>query len=453
MDYKTLFSLVVFTFLLSSCVNKTPEISFIDVNLIPMDHEVILNHQTVTIHNSKIVKIEPALSAEISDDAIRIDGIGKYLMPGLADMHVHTWNKNDLILFLANGVTTIRNMGGDPFHLDLKRKIHDGELLGPNMYTAGPVIDGFPALFPKSIEVEGPLVARKVISEQKEAGYDFIKIYNNLSESGFNAVMAVSKELKMPVSGHVPFSISLEEALESGMSSIEHFEGYGIYLQSDNSPFVDNIYYSMTYTWTQIDEKKLNIIVKKTKESGIWNCPTMVVFQNLFIKPADIIKMLNRKEMQYVPESVKEQCRKRNYNEEIAQHAEKIHTARTKLLSELYNAGANILLGTDCGNLFTVPGFSIHRELQNLIDAGYSPYEALKTGTTNASAYFNESKIFGSVKIGHRADLLLLEENPLEDVSNLKKMAGVMIRGKWLPKEELKMKMQKISKEYRNKIE
>ena len=441
-----LFFALLFT--ITSCTTNSPEIVFTDVNVVPMKSEVILPNQTVVIKEGRIAEIGPYATTKISNKALQIDGTGKYLMPGLADMHTHVWSENDLILFLANGVTTIRNMGGAPIHLEFRKKIQKGELLGPDIYTAGPVIDGFPPIWPGSVEVEGPYNARKVITEQKEAGYDFIKIYNNLSKSGFEAIMSIAKEYDIPVAGHVPFNITLQKALESGMACIEHFEGYGIALQADDSPFINNTSFSMTGAWEYLDDEKLTNIVLKTKASGVWNCPTMVVFQKMFINADDVEKMLNKLEMQYVAPVIKNKWRERDYNEDIAAKADQIYKARRKLLRLLHEQNANILSGTDSGNPFTVHGFSMHEELRYFIDAGFLPYEAIKTGTVDAAKFLNATEEFGTVEVGRIANLLLLENNPLDDIANLSKIAGVMIRGKWLSARELRLMLQEIATQY-----
>ncbi|NHJ32467.1 MAG: amidohydrolase family protein [Asgard group archaeon] len=434
---------------LSNSQTNQLEIAFVDINVVPMDREIILENQSVIIKNGIISEIGPSDEISISDAVFKINGKGKYLMPGLADMHVHTWNENELILFIVNGVTTVRNMGGAPLHLELRERVREGKLLGPNIITAGPVIDGSPPIWQSSLEVQDPSQLNNIIAEQKKLGYDFLKIYNNLSEEVFDSLMVLSIYYDIPVAGHVPFLVSLEKALESGISSIEHFESYGLALQSDDSPYKDFFRASQSYAWVYMDEEKLSNIIQKTVESGVWNCPTMVVFQKLFVKPDKVDSMLNLSEMQYVIPQALDNWGKRYYKIELAERKDEIYYARRKLLKALHDSNANLLLGTDCGNPFTVHGFSIHEELQYLIDAGFSPYEAIKTGTVNAAEFLNASEEFGMVKTGMRADLICVDENPLEDIENVRKISGVMVRGKLLPEEELNMMLEKIAASYK----
>lgn len=176
MKYLIIILIIIIFFIINQCITNTPEIAFTDVNVISMQGDTILSHQTVIIKKGKIVKIGPFATTKISNKTIRIEGNGKYLMPGLADMHTHVWNEYELVLMIVNGVTTIRNMGGAPIHLKFKDNIRKGKILGPDIYTAGPVIDGYPAIWAGSLEVEGPYKAREVIDEQRNAGYDFIKM-------------------------------------------------------------------------------------------------------------------------------------------------------------------------------------------------------------------------------------------------------------------------------------
>lgn len=216
--------------------------AFINVNLVPMASETILEGMTVIVKDNLIDKIGKTSKVKIPKGAVEIDGTGKYLMPGLADMHVHTWSENDLLLYVANGITTVRDMWGSPQHLKWKDMIAKGELMGPSLITAGPLLDGPDPNWEGSIVIETPEQAAKEIAAQKEAGYDFIKIYNKLSKEAFDAIIHSAKEHDIPVAGHVPYDVELEHFMESGVASNEHLTGYREMLLSDDAPETDASY-------------------------------------------------------------------------------------------------------------------------------------------------------------------------------------------------------------------
>ena len=212
-------------------------VAFVNVNVIPFDRERILGAQTVIVRDGRITQIGPASNVKVPDGALKIDGRGKYLMPGLADMHVHLYpgagQQNDLAsqqlqLFLANGVTTVRNMIGKPEHLLLRDRVAKGELPGPTIYTAGPPMLGN--------TVPTPADAERAVTEQKKAGYDFIKVHEGLSPETYAAIVATAKRVGIPFAGHVTATVGLKRALEARQTSIEHLDGYLQAMVPDDSP-------------------------------------------------------------------------------------------------------------------------------------------------------------------------------------------------------------------------
>jgi len=429
-------------------------VAFLDVNVVPMDSERILEHQTVIIRNGKIETIGSFQEIEIPGNATQIDGSGRYLMPGLVDMHAHIEHEDAMILFLANGVTTVRNLWGCPKHLTWKKRILMGELTGPSIYTAGTLVDGPPGSWDDSIILENPEDAEKFVIDQKEKGYDFIKVYY-LKKEPFYALLAAAHEHNIPVIGHVSDDVGLEDVLTSGQYSIEHLDGYWMSLESDNSPFrgkyVDSHSYLMK--WNYIDETKMPDVAALTKSSGIWNCPTLVVYQR-DASPAEADSFYALPEMKYMdPVSLASwdpttYFMTMNRTDEEWEAIGKEFPVLIKLTGHLHKAGAKILLGTDTPNPFVVPGFSVHTELQNFIKAGMSPYEAIKTGTYNAAECLASLDKFGTVQTGKQADLILLEDNPLEDVKNVTCRCGVMVRGQWFSEDDLQDKLEKIASSY-----
>jgi imidazolonepropionase-like amidohydrolase len=427
--------------------------AFAHVAVVPMDREQVLENWTVIVADGRIRELGPAEDVAIPEGATVIDGRGKYLMPGLADMHAHTWEEEDFPLLLANGVTTIRNMFGGRIHLEWKKRIAAGELDSPTIYTAGPIIDGNPPIWPGP-GVEDAAQARRVVAGQHAAGYDFLKVYARLSREAYDAILEEAKARKMSVSGHVPDAVGLAVALRSGIKSIEHLSGYEILARKEGGPGEEA-------SWARLDQSQLEGVAKETAKSGAWNCPTLVLFQHR-VAPGEsefLDKLLARPEMRYVsPEVVHSWHPENNYLKHstparAASSREKGDVMRKKLVTALHDAGARLLLGTDYGNPFIVPGFSIHLELRNFVDAGLSPFEAIRAGTSGAAEFMNAETEFGTVAPGRRADLILLEGNPLADVANTSKRAGVMVRGRWYSEHELTAELETLAKRLRSTSE
>jgi imidazolonepropionase-like amidohydrolase len=423
--------------------------AFVHVTVVPMDRERVLENWTVVVADGRIRELGPSVAIEIPKRATLIDGRGKYLMPGLADMHAHTWEEDELPLFLANGVTTIRNMFGGPIHLRWKKRIAAGDLVGPTIYTAGPIIDGNPPIWPGAV-VEDKTRAREIVTEQHAAGYDFLKVYSRLSPAAYDAVIQEGTTRGLSVSGHVPDSVGLAAALRSGIKSIEHLSGYEVLATKQTGPGEEAI-------WARLDESQFAAVARETAKSGTWNCPTLVLYQHRIApgEPEFLRRLVERPEMRYVsPETVRQWHPENNYLNgsspaRAASSRGRGDVMRKKLVRALHDAGARLLLGTDCGNPFVVPGFSAHLELRNFVDAGLSPFEAIRAGTSGAAEFMNAAAEFGTVAAGSRADLILVEGNPLEDVSNVDKRAGVMVRGEWYSHTDLQSELEKLAKQFR----
>ena len=429
-------------------------IAFVNVNLVPMNSEIVLEGMTVVIKDDIIHKIGKASKIKIPKGAVEIDGTGKYLMPGLADMHVHTWSENDFLLYVANGITFVRDMWGSPQHLKWKKMIVDGEQIGPSMITAGPLLDGPDPVWEGSIVIETPEQAAREVAAQRQAGYDFIKIYNKLSKECFDTIMDAAKKNDIPVAGHVPFDVALEHFMQSGVVSNEHLTGYREALLSDDAPEAEPAHFTTRMKrWEYIDESKIPTVVSATLDSGMWICVTLFVNEG-FVSPAEAEELYKRPAMKYVDpitlaswDPTKDVFVK-DLGEEDFKSIKKAISHLHRLTEALHKAGARILLGTDSPNPFTVTGFAIHRELQRLIDCGMTPYEAIQTGTTNAAEFLGQQDIFGTIEEGKRADLILVEDNPLEDVANVAERAGVMLRGQWFPEETLQNMLDELVASY-----
>ncbi len=380
---------------------------------------------------------------DILPSAVRIDGRGMYLMPGLVDMHVHAHSPQDMALFVAKGVTTVRNMRGSPAHLAFRRLIAEGRLLGPTLYTCGPILDGVPPTGESATVVETEQEARELVAEQKDAGYDCIKIYTRLSRPIYKEILKTAKEYGIPVAGHVPSDVGLDLALVMGQNSIEHLTGYLGAIEDDETG-------QPSKGPKTIKESEIPFVVEATAKYEVWNCPTLVVQQN-YASATEKRKAEENPELSYVPPvrlAMWDPAREPRFQGTDFQAIKRGVTMLKKIIQSLHKEGAGILLGTDAPSRFVVPGFSAHRELKNLVDAGLTPSEALKAATLNAAIFLKADSEFGTVTPGKRADLILVKADPLKDISNTEKLAGVMLRGKWFPESELNAIMQNVQKSF-----
>ena len=423
-------------------------VAFMNVNVVPMDSERVLENQTVVMRDGVIEMLGASAQVKVPDDALMVDGQGNYLMPGLVDMHVHIQDENELLLLVANGVTSVRNTWGNtdkmlrlgfPDQLALRNQIEQGVLFGPTIYTAGPVMDGSPSFHLLAEVFDTPEGARESVNWQVNQGYDFIKVYDHLSPETYQAIIETAREMDTPVFGHVPFAIGLDDVLVSGQATIEHMTGY---IDPDAVEFL-------------IPEDKLDEYAEKTREAGVWNCVTMSEYPKSKETSEGFERLQNQPGMIYVSPGTRMfspflyLMASKAHTYEGADYPERIAELNRRMVAALHEAGAGILLGTDAAQAYHIPGFSIHEELAYLVEAGLSPYEALETGTRNAALAMGKSDRFGTIEMGKRADLILLEANPLEDVGNLQKRDGVMLRGRWLTEDQLQSMLDGLVKSYK----
>lgn len=406
--------------------------AFVNVNIVPMTSEVIVRQQTVVVDNGRIAAIGPVDEVPIPEGAKVIDGTDRYLMPGLAEMHGHVpaADSADLdrnfSLYVANGVTTVRGMLGQSSHLALRQDLLDGKVFGPRLFTSGPSLNGR--------SVNGAAQARQLVEEQHEAGYDFIKVHPGLSSTEFEALAETANALGMPYAGHVPVAAGVTRALELEMATIDHLDGYFAALlpaASDGLGGYGGFFDVMLAGELNID--RIAEIARATATAGTWNVPTQVLIE-LRVNKTPVSELRNWPEMRYMPEATVQRwvdakttaVEESGFNPEVAALAIDL---RRKLILELHRAGAGLLLGSDSPQVFNVPGFSIHRELDALVAAGLTPFEALRTGTVAVDEFLGSNT--GVVAVGREADLVLLDADPLADIHNSRRIHGVMIRGQW----------------------
>ena len=369
---------------------------FVGVDVAPMDSEILFIDQTVVVSDRRITGVGPSGSVAIPEGAQRIDGSGRVLMPGLTDMHVHL-DEEDLPAYLASGITSVRNMWGYQEIRDMSSRISAGALPGPTVYSTSPGIDGPPAKWPFTQIVETPAQAEATMARLVRDGWTKLKVYQDLRPEVYDAVVRAAGDHGVAFMGHVPHRVGLQNVLQAGQASLEHLGGFDVALGGARG----------TAGWLNMDRAKVPQVVTWTWEAGAYVCPTLMV-----------VKTLTR-------------------NNSAPDDAAVVEENRRFLVGALHRGSVPILLGTDSGIGVVSPGESLHQELAELTGAGLTPYTALAAGTVVAAAFLGQTDEFGAVREGLRADLLLLDGNPLEDVGAAARPAGVMVNGRWYTAGEL----------------
>jgi hypothetical protein len=426
--------------------------AFVDVNVIPMDREQVLQRHTVIVQDGRITAVGPADRTPVPAGATRVEGAGRYLMPGLAEMHGHIpgsqdprYAENVLFLYVSNGVTTVRGMAGHPYHLELRERVARGELIGPTIHAAGPGFGGN--------NVPNPEAAERLVREQHQAGYDLLKVFE-ISPASYARMAATAHQLGIPFAGHVPSGVGLTGALEHRQASIDHLDRYVEFLVRDgaNTQGREAGFFGSGLV-DLVDPAKIPVAAARTREAGVWNVPTLSLVEHL-ASPESPEAMARWPEMRYMPPQVlegwvrsKHQFQARADFQPAA--AQRLVEVRRQLTKALHDAGAPLALGSDAPQFFNVPGFSIHPEMEMMVAAGLTPYQVLVTGTRSPAVYFGTPDEFGTVAVGRRADLVLLEANPLENIGNARRVAGVMVRGRWLPQQQIQQRLETIAAEVR----
>jgi imidazolonepropionase-like amidohydrolase len=418
-----------------AAAQQTGVVVFENVNVIPMDTERVLENRTVVVRNGRIESVA-AVAAQIPQDAIRIDGTGRYLIPGLAEMHGHIPNMTDanaqfvedvLFLYVAAGATTVRGMQGNPTQAGLRSRIESGDLIGPRLILSSRPVSG-------NIDAAQ---AEAIVREAKQQGLEVIKVHEGLSVEAYDAVARAAAELDMQWGGHISDNVGLQRALDRRQTTIDHLDNYVLAMLRDPAGGI---------TAANIDENRIPALARATREAGVAVVPTMALWEVILGVHAPGT-MMDRPELRYMPRQMVEGWRN-NVAQRIAQtdaaQAALEAQLRLRMLGALDDAGAVILMGTDAPQLFSVPGFSLHRELDVMAKAGMTPFEILRSGTTAVAEHFGWGDA-GRIEPGHRADLILLDANPLLDIANVSRTAGVMVDGRWLSAAEIQRELDAIA--------
>jgi imidazolonepropionase-like amidohydrolase len=407
---------------------------FRNVNVVPMTTAKVVEKQTVLVRDGRIEAVGKNVKAP--KGAKVIDGTGKYLMPGLAEMHGHVPPANApnklaedvLFLYVANGITTVRGMLGHPGQLELREQAKKGEVVSPNLYLAGPSFNG------QSINSVEEAIDK--VKAQKAEGWDLLKVHPGLTRGEYDAMAKTAREVGIRFAGHVPEEVGLMHALESGHETFDHIDGYVEYAGGDKGP---------------LDEKKLAEAVRISKEKGVWIVPTSALWEVLYSAvPLETLQAYP--ELKYVPAKSVDLWSKM-YEERLKQIprevAANVMASRRQILGALHKGGVKILMGTDAPQQFSVPGFSLHRELLRMKEAGMSNYAVLESGTVNVGQYFANEDKFGTIAAGQRADLVLVDGNPLADLAHIARISGVMVNGRWLSRADLDKGLERIAGKYK----
>lgn len=425
---------------LTPCGAQAPApYAFVGVSVLPMDAPGVLADHTVVVRGDRIVDVGPSAGVSVPPGATRIEGRGRFLMPGLAELHGHippptapaALVESVLFLYVANGVTTVRGMLGAPGQIELRARANRGELVAPALYLAGPSFNGN--------SVDSPEQAARMVREQKATGWDLLKIHPGLTRPEYDAIARTAREVGITFGGHVPADVGLLRVLEAKQETIDHLDGYMEYLDGGKGP---------------IPEATLVEVADRTKAAGVRVVPTMALWETV-IGAADLEKMKQYPELRYMPpqqvaswtDAFLKTTSGPQYDRQAVMN---IAANRKRLLKVLNDRGVEIVFGTDAPQMFSVPGFSIHREVLLMREAGLTPLEILQTGTRNAGRYFARWDRFGTIRPGQRADLILLEANPLDDLGHLARRAGVMVRGRWLPEQEIQRRLQQIAAKWKS---
>lgn len=431
----------------------TPVTAFTNVTVLTMDGERRLSDHTVIVRDGKVAALGPAASTPVPAGAVRIDGRGKFLMPGLAEMHAHVPPGNPtreqlediMFLYVANGITTIRGMLGAPYQISLKNELASGAMLGPQFFPAAPSLNGNSAPTPEA--------AVALVRQAKATGYDLVKIHPGVSRATWDAAVAEMRAQGLTFGGHIPFDVGIVHAMTTGIATIDHVDGYLEAAVRDSAVYAPGS--QLGDIIDAVDPAKFPMLARMARERSVWNVPTMYLWENFYNDdtPEELAAL---PEMQYVSQQQvtawMNQKRGRalaDQNQQMTPERRARYLAlRRQMLKALADAGAPLLMGTDSPQMFNVPGYALHRELQVARAAGLTPQQVLESGTRNVGRYVRESLkqdgAFGTVAAGQWADLVLLDADPTADLEHLTRRSGVMLRGRWVSAQEIAAGLERI---------
>ena len=422
------------------------------------------SEMTVVLEAQHIVALGRGRNIKVPQSAQVIDATGKYLIPGLWDMHVHEWNKEVFFpLFIANGITGVRDMFSPlPPIKQWRAEMAAGTTIGPRIFAAGIFVDGpYPFCKPCTIAVSNADEGRKAVLQVKEMGADFVKVYSMVPRDAYLAIADEAKRQHMVFAGHVPEFVSAAEASDAGQKSIEHLMGILVScsvkeaeLRKDNEAKLradgirqDTAMLEQAAALDSFDNNKASALFARFVKNGTWVCPTLTVLRAVaFSNEADF---RNDPRIKYIPESLKQPFWEdaygwKEHTPEFNAQAKRVYQKQLEVVGMMNRAGVRLIAGSDTANPYVFPGFSLHDELALLVQAGLTPAEALRTATINPAIYFDLEKSLGTVEKGKIADLVLLDANPLTDINSTRRIDAVIVGGRYLPKETLQKMLAEV---------
>jgi imidazolonepropionase-like amidohydrolase len=432
-----------------------------DVTVIPMTRDTVLPRFTVLVRDGRIAALGPIRSLKVPPNVRLVDGRGKYLIPGLADMHTHLFSDDavpdsvapdELAVMVANGVTVIRLMIGTPEHLRLRQEIVAGRTLGPQLWVASPQFAG--KAYDNGIAISTPAEARAAVRRVKADGYDFVKLTLFITRPVYDAVVDEARQAGIRVIGHVEQEVGVARAIEAGQQ-IEHLDNYFESALADTAPMRESVTQYGVFkpeNWRSldyIDDRKLDALAGLTVRNRIWSSPTLNVFNQAFAIGMTDAEIRGRPDWHMMPAEWRDLYLKArtkywaNAADERRRH--RYVEVRNHLVKAIADSGGKILAGSDSPEWFHVYGWALHRELASYVGAGLTPFQALETATRNPAEFLGALEEWGTIEPGKRADLVLLAANPLEDITATERIEGVMLGGRWLANAELAAMIRRAS--------
>jgi imidazolonepropionase-like amidohydrolase len=433
-----------------------PSLALIHVTVIDATGASPMSDATVVIVGDRIAALGRSGRIDVPRDAKVIDATGKYLIPGLWDMHVHTGYKETYLpLYVANGITGVRDMGGDldhptgaeSIHMELliywRKQIALGALIGPYIVVSGPHIDG-PG-WPSNLAVRTASEGRRGVIDLKRRGVDFVKVYDKLSRDAYFAIADEATKQGMPFAGHVPRSVTALEASNAGQKSMEHLIGIPLECFAEDETQLRRWLADEGVPAAEVNEalaeyRRCNSLFSAFARNGTWQVPTLTILRRKAVM--DDTGFVDDPRKSYLPAQERREWSsyaedmKRRSLENIAENKRR-WLVQLRLIGRMHRAGVRFLAGTDSANPYVFPGFALHDELLFLTQAGLTPMEALQAATRNPAEFLGLGKSYGTIAKGKIASLVLLEANPIEDIRCTQRIAAVILRGQYFTKEAL----------------
>jgi imidazolonepropionase-like amidohydrolase len=446
--------LLAFFIVMPGCA-QSPPIVITHVTVINPATSEVLPNRSVVITGAKITSVAASDAFQPPKGARVIEGRGQYLIPGLWDMHVHAafgdWFPGGreviLPLFIANGVTGVRDMGGDlPVLFEWRKQIAAGEIPGPHIVFSGPMLDGYlpngKLRFPSSVPITTPESAVAAVDSLKSQGADFIKVQSVISRDAYLAAAAEAHKQNLPIVGHVPDKVRISETIAAGQRSIEHLMGIFEDCSTEEDKFIrgeGNLKLLLTTT----DQSRCDAIIHSLAQHEVWQVPTLA-----WQRGGTFLDQLDWKHQpldKYVPAPWRDLTWRRFADEMMPDLKrdplslrQEYFKRNLQMVGAMHHAGVPFLAGTDAApGIYVMPGFSLHDELANFVEAGFTPMESLQTATSNPAKFLGQENDFGTITPGKAADVVLLTANPLDDIHNTRKISAVIANGRIFNRKDL----------------